>query len=125
MPQVQHLQQRRRCSAWSAGPTSSFLVISDPEAAKHVLRATDNPKRPLYDKGLVAEVPTGAVIAYARPHKEGVHARLRAQDQGGIAANCRCPSSCLATALRWRAAMGGGCGGGPWGPPCTAHTWRP
>ncbi len=39
-----------------AGPVSSFLVISDPAAAKHVLRATDNPKRPLYDKGLVAEV---------------------------------------------------------------------
>lgn len=39
-----------------AGPISSFLVVSDPAAAKHVLRATDNPKRPLYDKGLVAEV---------------------------------------------------------------------
>jgi carotene epsilon-monooxygenase len=32
------------------------LVISDPEAAKHVLRSTDNPKRPIYVKGLVAEV---------------------------------------------------------------------
>ena len=39
-----------------AGPVSSFLVVSDPEAAKHVLRATDNPKRPIYVKGLVAEV---------------------------------------------------------------------
>ena len=38
------------------GPVSSFLVVSDPAAAKHVLRATDNPKRPLYVKGLVAEV---------------------------------------------------------------------
>ena len=38
------------------GPVSSFLVVSDPEAAKHVLRATDNPKNPIYDKGLVAEV---------------------------------------------------------------------
>ncbi|KAL6767264.1 CYP97C3 [Auxenochlorella protothecoides x Auxenochlorella symbiontica] len=38
------------------GPASSFLVISDPQAAKHVLRATDNPARPLYEKGLVAEV---------------------------------------------------------------------
>ncbi|CAL8471950.1 g11492 [Coccomyxa elongata] len=38
------------------GPVSSFLVVSDPEAAKHVLRATDNPKRPIYVKGLVAEV---------------------------------------------------------------------
>lgn len=38
------------------GPISSFLVVSDPEAAKHVLRATDNPKNPIYDKGLVAEV---------------------------------------------------------------------
>ena len=27
------------------GPVSSFLVISDPEAAKHVLRATDNSTR--------------------------------------------------------------------------------
>lgn len=42
--------------ALTAGPISSFLVISDPAAAKHVLRATDNPKRPLYNKGLVAEV---------------------------------------------------------------------
>ena len=40
----------------SAGPISSFLVISDPECAKHVLRATDNPSRPVYEKGLVAEV---------------------------------------------------------------------
>nr|AGT63110.1 plastid carotenoid epsilon-ring hydroxylase [Haematococcus lacustris] len=38
------------------GPVSSFLVISDPAAAKHVLRGTDNPQRPLYGKGLVAEV---------------------------------------------------------------------
>jgi len=38
------------------GPISSFLVISDPEAAKHVLRASDNPQRPMYNKGLVAEV---------------------------------------------------------------------
>ena len=38
------------------GPISSFLVISDPEAAKHVLRSSDNPNRPVYEKGLVAEV---------------------------------------------------------------------
>ncbi|KIZ06747.1 hypothetical protein MNEG_1212 [Monoraphidium neglectum] len=38
------------------GPVSSFLVISDPECAKHVLRATDNSTRNIYDKGLVAEV---------------------------------------------------------------------
>lgn len=38
------------------GPVSSFLVISDPEAAKHVLRASDNPQKPIYVKGLVAEV---------------------------------------------------------------------
>ncbi|KAK9827799.1 hypothetical protein WJX74_002626 [Apatococcus lobatus] len=38
------------------GPASSFLVISDPEAAKHVLRASDNPNNPIYNKGLVAEV---------------------------------------------------------------------
>ena len=40
----------------AAGPASSFLVISDPEAAKHVLRASDNPNNPIYNKGLVAEV---------------------------------------------------------------------
>lgn len=39
-----------------AGPVSSFLVISDPAAAKHVLRATDNNNRNIYNKGLVAEV---------------------------------------------------------------------
>lgn len=38
------------------GPASSFLVVSDPAAAKHVLRATDNPSNPVYEKGLVAEV---------------------------------------------------------------------
>lgn len=38
------------------GPISSFLVVSDPEAAKHVLRSSDNPQRPIYNKGLVAEV---------------------------------------------------------------------
>jgi carotene epsilon-monooxygenase len=38
------------------GPASSFLVVSDPAAAKHVLRATDNPANPVYEKGLVAEV---------------------------------------------------------------------
>lgn len=38
------------------GPVSSFLVISDPAAAKHVLRSTDNPQRNIYEKGLVAEV---------------------------------------------------------------------
>ena len=39
-----------------AGPVSSFLVVSDPAAAKHVLRSTDNPNRPIYVKGLVQEV---------------------------------------------------------------------
>jgi carotene epsilon-monooxygenase len=39
-----------------AGPVSSFLVISDPAAAKHVLRATDNSNNNIYGKGLVAEV---------------------------------------------------------------------
>ncbi|KAG1673016.1 hypothetical protein FOA52_005946 [Chlamydomonas sp. UWO 241] len=38
------------------GPVSSFLVISDPVAAKHVLCSTDNTRRNIYDKGLVAEV---------------------------------------------------------------------
>jgi carotene epsilon-monooxygenase len=38
------------------GPISSFLVISDPACAKHVLRATDNAQRDVYGKGLVAEV---------------------------------------------------------------------
>lgn len=45
-------------AVWFAGPISSFLVVSDPAAAKHVLRSTDNPKNPLYNKGLVAEVCT-------------------------------------------------------------------
>lgn len=36
------------------------MVISEPEAAKHVLRATDNPSNPLYDKGLVREVSSFA-----------------------------------------------------------------
>lgn len=48
-----HCMTRFACCA---GPASSFLVISDPAAAKHVLRASDNPKNPIYDKGLVAEV---------------------------------------------------------------------
>lgn len=38
------------------GPVSSFLVISDPECAKHILRGTDNPTKNIYGKGLVAEV---------------------------------------------------------------------
>nr|ABQ59243.1 CYP97C3 [Chlamydomonas reinhardtii]BCR82585.1 cytochrome P450 [synthetic construct] len=38
------------------GPVSSFLVVSDPAAAKHVLRSTDNSQRNIYNKGLVAEV---------------------------------------------------------------------
>jgi carotenoid epsilon hydroxylase len=38
------------------GPVSSFLVISDPAAAKHVLQRSDNPKNNIYGKGLVAEV---------------------------------------------------------------------
>ena len=33
-----------------AGPISSFLVVSDPEAAKHVLRSSDNPQRAIYNK---------------------------------------------------------------------------
>jgi cytochrome P450 len=44
------------------GPISSFLVISDPAAAKHVLRGTDNPQGNKYDKGLVAEVRHSSVI---------------------------------------------------------------
>ena len=38
------------------GPASSFLVISDPAAAQHVLQRSDNPKNNVYGKGLVAEV---------------------------------------------------------------------
>ena len=48
-----------------AGPASSFLVISDPAAAKHVLRASDNPKTPIYDKGLVAEVTSSRCPLHA------------------------------------------------------------
>jgi len=38
------------------GPISSFLIVSEPAAAKHILRASDNPSRNVYGKGLVAEV---------------------------------------------------------------------
>lgn len=38
------------------GPISSFLVVSDPEVTKFVLRSTDNPKGNIYNKGIVAEV---------------------------------------------------------------------
>ena len=38
------------------GPVSSFLVVSDPAAARHVLQRSDNPKNNVYGKGLVAEV---------------------------------------------------------------------
>ena len=38
------------------GPVSSFLVVSDPAAAGHVLQRSDNPRNNVYDKGLVAEV---------------------------------------------------------------------
>lgn len=38
------------------GPVSSFLVLSDPEAIKHVLQLSDNPRKPVYGKGLVADV---------------------------------------------------------------------
>eukprot|EP00210_Caulerpa_lentillifera_P002587 g2481.t1 len=38
------------------GPVSSFLVISSPAAARHVLKASDNPRNNFYNKGLVAEV---------------------------------------------------------------------
>ena len=32
------------------GPISSFLVVSDPEVTKFVLRSTDNPKGNIYNK---------------------------------------------------------------------------
>ena len=38
------------------GPISSFLVVSEPEATKHILRGSDHVSRPIYGKGLVAEV---------------------------------------------------------------------
>lgn len=60
---------------YSAGPISSFLVISDPAAAKHVLRATDNPRNPLYDKGLVREVISHGPPAPLRPGR--AHRQLR------------------------------------------------
>eukprot|EP01025_Chloroclados_australasicus_P041475 TRINITY_DN4391_c0_g1_i1.p1 TRINITY_DN4391_c0_g1~~TRINITY_DN4391_c0_g1_i1.p1 ORF type:complete len:530 (+),score=58.50 TRINITY_DN4391_c0_g1_i1:23-1591(+) len=37
------------------GPISSFLVVSDPLIIKHILTSSDNSKRPLFSKGLVAE----------------------------------------------------------------------
>lgn len=39
-----------------SGPVSSFMVVSTPEAAKHVLQTSDNPRQYNYNKGLVAEV---------------------------------------------------------------------
>ncbi|CAG9461633.1 unnamed protein product [Pedinophyceae sp. YPF-701] len=38
------------------GPVSSFLVVSDRETIKHVLRGSDNPANDLYSKGLITEV---------------------------------------------------------------------
>ena len=38
------------------GPISSFLIVSEPAAAKHILRSSDNARRNVYGKGLVAEV---------------------------------------------------------------------
>ena len=38
------------------GPISSFLIVSDPAAAKHILLSSDNKNRNIYGKGLVAEV---------------------------------------------------------------------
>ena len=38
------------------GPISSFLIVSEPAAAKHILRSSDNPRRNVYGKGLVAEI---------------------------------------------------------------------
>ena len=55
---------------WCAGPASSFLVISDPAAAKHVLRASDNPKNPIYDKGLVAEVSAAHTVWFLLAYSE-------------------------------------------------------
>ena len=73
-------EQQERCNAEKSlqlnesfltypGPVSSFLVVSDPEAAKHVLRATDNPKRPIYVKGLVAEVHIKTATNYFHMHE--------------------------------------------------------
>lgn len=38
------------------GPISSFLVISDPQCAKFVLRSTDNNNNNFYTKGLISEI---------------------------------------------------------------------
>ncbi|KAK9823343.1 hypothetical protein WJX72_002053 [[Myrmecia] bisecta] len=56
LPLFKWMQESGPVYLLPTGPASSFLVISDPAAAKHVLRSTDNPKRPLYEKGLVREV---------------------------------------------------------------------
>lgn len=44
------------CFLLPTGPVSSFVVLSDPNLAKHVLRASDNPSNNIYGKGLVTEV---------------------------------------------------------------------
>ena len=40
----------------ATGPVSSFLVVFDLAAAKHVLRGTDNPRDNIYIKGFIMEV---------------------------------------------------------------------
>ena len=82
------------------GPASSFLVVSDPAAAKHVLRATDNPANPVYEKGLVAEVSSflfGDGFAITRVHLT-VEAKIPGADQAtferlAAAAKAGCPVS--------------------------------
>lgn len=38
------------------GPVSSFLIVSDPLMAKHILKYSDNKNISIFGKGLVAEV---------------------------------------------------------------------
>ena len=47
-------------------------MVSDPAAAKHVLRSTDNPKRPIYVKGLVAEVGLLTSMAAASEERQAI-----------------------------------------------------
>lgn len=64
------------------GPVSSFLVVSDPAAAKHVLRATDNASRNIYNKVPRLGPRTGGKGA-GRAHGARGRARGAARGRGG------------------------------------------
>lgn len=70
--------------------------MSDPAAAKHVLRSTDNSTRNIYDKGLVAEVSQflfGDGFAVAVGDKWRVRRRAVAPSlhRAYLEVRCACP----------------------------------